>query len=76
MSQRFLPSLNSEASSWINQQLQSLPIKNVEKGQRLFTEGQFFDTVYITLSGLYRSFYIFENQEVNLRFLASYSLSI
>lgn len=74
MSQRFLPSLNNEASSWINQQLQSLPIKNVEKGQRLFTEGQLFDTVYITLSGLYRSFYIFENQEVNLRFLAGYSL--
>ena len=74
MSQRFLPSLNNEASSWINQQLQSLPIKNVEKGQRLFTEGQLFDTVYITLSGLYRSFYIFENQEVNLRFLAGSSL--
>ncbi len=74
MSQPFLPSLNNEASTWINQQLRALPTKNIEKGQRLYTEGQHFDTVYITLSGLYRSFYIFENQEVNLRFLAGYSL--
>lgn len=74
MPQPFLPSLNQEASHWINQQLQSLPIKSIEKGQRLFTEGQLFDTVYITLSGLYRSFYIFDDQEVNLRFLAGHSL--
>lgn len=52
MSQPFLPSLNNAESSWINQQLRSLPIKNIEKGQRLYTEGQHFDTVYITLSGL------------------------
>ncbi|HNI62431.1 MAG TPA: hypothetical protein PLF28_03090 [Agitococcus sp.] len=52
MSQPFLPSLNNEASTWINQQLRALPTKNIEKGQRLYTEGQHFDTVYITLSGL------------------------
>ena len=74
MPTQFLPFLHDAESAWINQQLKSLPIKNIEKGQRLYTEGQLFDTVYITLSGLYRSFYIFENQEVNLRFLAGYSL--
>lgn len=74
MSQLFLPSLNNTESNWINQQLRSLPTKNIEKGQRLYTEGQLFDTVYITLSGLYRSFYIFDDQEVNLRFLAGHSL--
>lgn len=74
MSQLFLPSLNNAESAWITQKLRVLPIKNIETGQRLYTEGQLFDTVYITLSGLYRSFYIFENQEVNLRFLAGYSL--
>ncbi|PTQ91171.1 CRP-like cAMP-binding protein [Agitococcus lubricus] len=70
----FLPSLQDHESAWITQKLQSLPLKSVDKGQRLYTEGQYFDTVYITLSGLYRSYYIFENQEVNLRFLAGHSL--
>ena len=74
MSQLFLPHLNHQESTWINQQLKALPVKTIDKGQRLYNEGQFFDTVYITLSGLYRSFYLFDDQEVNLRFLAGYSL--
>lgn len=69
-----LPLASHQESTWISQKIQSLPMRSIEKGQRLYTEGQLFDTVYITLSGLYRSFYIFENQEVNLRFLAGYSL--
>lgn len=71
---QLIPIFNEQEIAWLQTQLSALAIKNVIKGQMLYQEGLAFDAVYITLSGLYRSFYLFDAQEINLRFLAGHSL--
>ena len=72
---QLIPIFNEQEITWLETLLAVLQIKRVVKGQMLYQEGQVFNEVYITLSGLYRSFYLFDAQEINLRFLAGHSLS-
>jgi CRP-like cAMP-binding protein len=71
---QLIPIFNEQEITWLETLLAVLQIKRVVKGQMLYQEGQAFNEVYITLSGLYRSFYLFDAQEINLRFLAGHSL--
>jgi CRP-like cAMP-binding protein len=71
---QLIPIFNEQEAAWLQAVLLALPVKNVVKGQILYQEGQPFDVVYISLSGLYRTFYLFDAQEINLRLLAGHSL--